>query len=132
MLKMQRHGRVAALAWRPVALLDVTLVSVGISVNYAPYVVNITLSMVCYRLLLFTEKVVMLSRITLVAGVATWAFSPIKYHAYMGILPAFLFLLNMIGVLVAVPALTYFLLPRATLAVKPYGGAEHLSQGEPQ
>ena len=50
--------------------------------------------------------------ITLAAGVVTWAFSPIKFQADMGILLTFMFLWNMVGALVLMPALAHFLLPK--------------------
>jgi hypothetical protein len=43
--------------------------------------------------------------------VITWAFSPIKFQADMGILLTFMFLWNMLGALVLIPALSHFLLP---------------------
>ena len=49
------------------------------------------------RALQFTGKVVVLVGITLAAGVVTWAWSPIKFQADMGILLAFMFLWNMLG-----------------------------------
>src|SRR4029078_5879249 len=58
----------------------------------------------------FTGKVVALVGITLAAAVITWAFSPIKFQADMGILLTFMFLWNMIGALVLIPALSHFLL----------------------
>jgi predicted RND superfamily exporter protein len=54
--------------------------------------------------------VVMLTGITLALAVGTWAFSPIKFQADMGILLAFMFVLNMLGALVLLPALAHFLL----------------------
>jgi hypothetical protein len=45
--------------------------------------------------------------------VGTWAFSPIKFQADMGILLAFMFVWNMVGALVLLPALAHFLLPVA-------------------
>jgi predicted RND superfamily exporter protein len=55
-----------------------------------------------------------LTGLTLAVGVATWAASPIKFQADMGVLLAFCFLFNMIGALVLLPALASFLLrPRA-------------------
>src|ERR1700752_797982 len=48
--------------------------------------------------------------VTLAAGVITWAFSPIKFQADMGILLTFMFLWNMVGALVLIPALSHFLL----------------------
>jgi len=62
------------------------------------------------RALLFTGKVVALVGITLAAGVITWAWSPIKFQADMGILLTFMFLWNMLGALVLIPALSCFLL----------------------
>ena len=51
----------------------------------------------------FTGKVVALVGITLAAGVITWAWSPIKFQADMGILLTFMFVWNMIGALVLDP-----------------------------
>ena len=67
----------------------------------------------------------MLVGVTLAAGVVTWAFSPIKFQADMGILLTFMFVWNMVGALVLIPALSYFLLPsgRARAARRrPYSG----------
>ena len=47
---------------------------------------------------------------TLAAGVSTWVFSVIKFQADMGILLAFMFLWNMVGAMVLLPALGHFLL----------------------
>ena len=52
----------------------------------------------------------MLVGVTLAAGVATWAFSPIKFQGDMGILLAFMFLWNMVGAVVLIPALSHYLL----------------------
>ncbi|HUY04469.1 MAG TPA: MMPL family transporter [Rhodocyclaceae bacterium] len=102
-----------------VATLPVVALGVGIGVDYALYVLSIvlahlregkSLSEAYYQALLFTGKVVMLTGFTLAIGVATWAFSPIKFQADMGILLAFMFLWNMIGALILLPALAHFLL----------------------
>ncbi|MCY1553437.1 hypothetical protein D9M68_899210 [compost metagenome] len=53
---------------------------------------------------------VVLTGLTLALAVATWAFSPIKFQADMGILLAFMFLVNMLGALILLPALAHFLL----------------------
>ena len=68
---------------------------------------------ICDRALLFTGKVVMLTGITLAIGVITWVFSPIKFQADMGLLLAFMFLWNMLGALIVLPALAHFLLKPA-------------------
>ncbi len=103
-----------------VATLPVIALGVGIGVDYALYVLSIllrqlrqgaTLSEAYHRTLLFTGKVVVLTGFTLAAGVVTWAFAPIKFQADMGLLLAFMFLLNMLGALILLPSLCYFLLP---------------------
>jgi predicted RND superfamily exporter protein len=103
-----------------VATLPVIALGVGIGVDYALYVMSIllghlrqgaSLSEAYYRALVSTGKVVMLTGITLAIGVATWTFSPIKFQADMGVLLAFMFIWNMVGALVLLPALAYFLLP---------------------
>jgi predicted RND superfamily exporter protein len=103
-----------------VATLPVIALGVGIGVDYALYVMSIllghlrqgaSLSEAYYRALVSTGKVVMLTGITLAIGVATWIFSPIKFQADMGVLLAFMFVWNMVGALLLLPALAYFLLP---------------------
>ncbi|MDE2584474.1 MAG: RND family transporter [Betaproteobacteria bacterium] len=102
-----------------VATLPVIALGVGIGVDYALYVLTVTqaqlraglsLSGAYYKALLFTGKVVVLTGITLGIAVATWAFSPIKFQADMGILLAFMFVWNMLGALILLPALGHFLL----------------------
>nr|WP_315425842.1 MMPL family transporter [uncultured Albidiferax sp.] len=102
-----------------VATLPVIALGVGIGVDYALYVMSImlvhlrageSLSRAYHQALQFTGRVVLLTGLTLAVGVATWAFSPIKFQADMGILLAFCFLFNMIGALVLLPALAVFLL----------------------
>jgi predicted RND superfamily exporter protein len=103
-----------------VATLPVTALGVGIGVDYALYILSVTLanmrqgmtlSEAYYRALLFTGRVVMLTGFTLAAAVGTWILSPIKFQADMGELLAFIFLLNMLGALILLPALASFLLP---------------------
>ncbi|MES2260602.1 MAG: MMPL family transporter [Pseudomonadota bacterium] len=102
-----------------VATLPVIALGVGIGVDYALYVMTVTLAQMksgmtlseaYYRALLFTGKVVVLTGVTLGIAVATWAFSPIKFQADMGILLAFMFIWNMLGALILLPALAHFLL----------------------
>jgi predicted RND superfamily exporter protein len=47
-------------------------------------------------------------------SIATWAFSNLKFQADMGILLAFMFLVNMLGAILLLPALAAWLLPRKT------------------
>ena len=109
-----------------VATLPVIALGVGIGVDYALYILSITLSQLrqgaslsaaYYRALLFTGKVVMLTGVTLAIGVITWTFSPIKFQADMGLLLGFMFLWNMLGALILVPALSHFLLKPAAKTI---------------
>ena len=109
-----------------VATLPVIALGVGIGVDYALYVMTVTLthlkagmtlSQAYYKALIFTGKVVVLTGITLGIAVATWAWSPIKFQADMGILLAFMFVWNMLGALILLPALAHFLLrPKTAVA----------------
>jgi predicted RND superfamily exporter protein len=102
-----------------VATLPVVALGVGIGVDYALYVLSIMMTQLragaplreaYFTSLLFTGRVAMLTGITLAVGVATWGFSPIKFQADMGVLLAFMFVVNMVGALVLLPALAHFLL----------------------
>lgn len=111
-----------------VATLPVVALGVGIGVDYALYILSVTLmqlragyslSDAYYRALLFTGRVVMLTGFTLAAGVATWILSPIKFQADMGLLLAFMFLWNMIGALILLPSLSVFFLKQKRAAEVP-------------
>jgi predicted RND superfamily exporter protein len=120
-----------------VATLPVIALGVGIGVDYALYLLSVqlaqqraglSLAQAYANALRFTGRVVALVGITLAAGVITWALSPIKFQADMGILLAFMFLWNMIGAVVLIPALSHFLLrdaaPRGVAhTLAPHGGA---------
>jgi uncharacterized protein len=102
-----------------VSTLPVIALGVGVGVDYALYLLSVQLAFqrrgaslteAYKRAVLFTGKVVALVALTLAIGVCTWAFSAIKFQADMGILLTFMFLWNMIGSLVLIPALSYFLL----------------------
>lgn len=102
-----------------VATLPVIALGVGIGIDYALYILSITLvgirngnslSEAYMRALNFTGKVVMLTGVTLSVGVITWVASPIKFQADMGLLLAFMFIWNMLGALILLPALAHFLL----------------------
>jgi predicted RND superfamily exporter protein len=104
-----------------VATLPVIALGVGVGVDYALYLLSIQLAIQRHggslreaysRSLQFTGKVVALVGATMAAGVVTWAWSPIKFQADMGILLTFMFLWNMVGALVLIPALSHFLLRR--------------------
>src|SRR6185503_4029767 len=111
----------------------VIALGVGIGVDYALYLLSVQLAYqragmplgeAYARAVQFTGRVVGLVGVTLAAGVVTWAFSPIKFQADMGILLTFMFLWNMVGALVLIPALSHFLLRRV-------GGADTMRGGAP-
>jgi len=128
-----------------VATLPVVALGVGIGVDYALYLLSVqmaqmragmSLAQAYGSTLRFTGKVVVLVGVTLAAGVVTWALSPIKFQADMGILLAFMFLWNMIGAVVLIPALSHFLLrsggassadSRSTRARRWFGSARKIS-----
>jgi predicted RND superfamily exporter protein len=102
-----------------VATLPVIALGVGIGVDYALYLLSVqlqyqrqglSLSDAYRNAVAFTGRVVGLVGITLAAGVVCWVWSPIKFQADMGILLTFMFLWNMLGALILIPALSYFLL----------------------
>jgi len=120
-----------------VATLPVIALGVGIGVDYALYILSIvmarlregrSLSEAYYQALLFTGRVVMLTGLTLALGVATWVFSPIKFQADMGVLLAFMFLWNMLGALILLPALARLLLVKKTTST-PGLATEQLAPG---
>ncbi|SDP77321.1 MMPL family transporter, partial [Desulforhopalus singaporensis] len=101
-----------------VATLPVIAVGVGIGIDYGIYIYN----KLKYYLdrgwnihdaygeaLKTTGRAVGFTGLTLGIGVATWVFSPIKFQADMGILLTFMFVWNMVGALLVMPALALFL-----------------------
>ncbi|MNL50617.1 MMPL family protein [compost metagenome] len=124
-----------------VATLPVIALGVGIGVDYALYLLSVqlqyqrqglSLSQAYRNAVAFTGRVVGLVGITLAAGVICWAWSPIKFQADMGILLTFMFLWNMLGALILIPALSYFLLNgerRSKETVVPQGQVAALSVG---
>jgi len=111
-----------------VATLPVLALGVGIGVDYALYVLSILLRFLrtgmplpqaYFETLMSTGKVVLLTGFTLAFGVGTWMFAPIKFQADMGLLLSFMFLWNMLGAMVLLPALACFLLPARLFAAPP-------------
>jgi len=102
-----------------VATLPVIALGVGIGVDYALYMLSVmlghlregrSLSASYYATLCFTGRIVILTGLTLAFGVMTWAFSPIKFQADIGVLLVFMFVWNMLGAMILLPALSVFLL----------------------
>jgi predicted RND superfamily exporter protein len=132
-------GLVSLLAYALMALLEIGLkvstlpvvaLGVGIGVDYGIYVFSRLrevlaegvpagaaapgepLQRAYEHTLQMTGSAVVFTGITLAIGVATWIFAPLKFQADMGVLLTFMFLVNMLGAIVALPALAAWLLPR--------------------
>ena len=107
-----------------VGTLPVVALGVGIGVDYGIYVYSRYLSLwlpgrgvreTYEQALDITGNGVLFTGLTLGLAVATWIFSPLKFQADMGILLCFLFVMNMVGALVLLPALIRWL-PGRTVA----------------
>ncbi|NVK44014.1 MAG: RND family transporter [Oceanospirillaceae bacterium] len=112
----------ALMAWLgigiKVATLPVIALGVGIGVDYGIYIYSkletylktgMNLHDAYFATLKSTGKAVAFTGLTLAIGVGTWVLSPIKFQADMGILLTFMFLCNMLGALVLLPALARLL-----------------------
>jgi len=97
-----------------VATLPVIALGVGIGVDYGIYLYNrlehelargLPLRDAYFETMKTTGLAVAFTGITLAAGVLTWIFSEIKFQADMGLLLTFMFLWNMVGAVVLIPAL---------------------------
>ena len=63
------------------------------------------------RALRVTGAAIFFTGVTLAVGVATWAFSPLKFQEDVGLMLTFMFLVNMLGAMLLLPALGAWLLP---------------------
>ncbi len=97
-----------------VATLPVVVLGVGVGVDYGIYIYSrlsafrregLGLEEAYRRTLAMTGKAVIFTGMTLAIGVSTWMFSALKFQADMGILLTFMFLLNMVGAVLLLPAL---------------------------
>jgi predicted RND superfamily exporter protein len=104
-----------------ISTLPVVALGVGIGVDYGIYIYHrlrsfqqqgAPLEEAYRRTLAVTGAGVVFTGITLAVGVAAWIFSPLKFQADMGILLTFMFLVNMLGAIVLLPALALWLRPK--------------------
>ncbi|BBB27106.1 efflux RND transporter permease subunit [Amphritea japonica] len=107
-----------------VATLPVIALGVGIGVDYGIYIYSKLqaylnagqdLREAYFNTLKTTGKAVAFTGLTLGIGVGTWVLSPIKFQADMGILLTFMFVWNMVGALVLLPALAAMLIKRTPM-----------------
>ena len=100
--------------------LPVAALGVGIGVDYGIYIYSRfqyflgqghSIQSAYNMTLRVTGNAVVFTGITLAIGVFTWVFSPLQFQADMGILLTFMFLVNMFGAILLLPALATWLLP---------------------
>jgi predicted RND superfamily exporter protein len=105
--------------------LPVAALGVGIGVDYAIYIYSRmrefldegeSLDVAYYKALKLTGTAVLFTAVTLAVGVGTWIFSALKFQADMGILLSFMFIMNMVGAIILLPALLAWLTPRKRAA----------------
>jgi predicted RND superfamily exporter protein len=101
--------------------LPVVALGVGIGVDYGIYLCSAflqnfragkTLEDALYESFSTMGTSVVFTGFALAIGVGTWAFSALKFQADMGVLLAFMFLFNMLGAMLLMPALATLLFRR--------------------
>lgn len=101
-----------------VSTLPVVALGVGVGVDYGIYLFERmkhsleegeTLADAFHKALQQRGTAAMFTAVTMSISVGTWAFSALKFQADMGILLAFLFMVNMLGAIFVLPALAAFL-----------------------
>jgi len=108
----------ALMAWLgiglKVATLPVLALGVGVGVDYGIYIyermqhelsLGKELREAFYKAMCQRGTASLFTAITMSIGVGTWAFAPLKFQADMGILLAFMFLVNVFGAIFLLPAL---------------------------
>ncbi len=114
-----------------VSTLPVVALGAGIGVDYGIYIYGrlrthlaqgLDFATAYERTLATTGAGVALTGLTLAAGVATWIVAPLKLQADMGTVLTFMFLVNMIGAVVLLPALGAWLVRPKTAQGRHPGG----------
>lgn len=122
-----------------VATLPVIAMGVGVGVDYGIYLFEslqheiehrgASLREAFYQALRQRGTAAVFTGVTMSIGVGTWAFSALKFQADMGVLLAFMFLVNMLGAVFLLPAMACWLGVGAVRkpAVFPYAPAKEVS-----
>jgi predicted RND superfamily exporter protein len=102
-----------------VSTLPVITLGVGVGVDYGIYLCDrimhelqtraCTLREAIYEAMLQRGTAVVFTGLTMAFGVGTWVFAPLKFQADMGVLLVFMFLVNVVGAMLLLPALAYWL-----------------------
>ena len=97
-----------------VSTLPVIALGVGIGVDYGIYILStmsaklsggMPVQQAYFEALVERGSAVIFTGLTLAIGVSTWFFSALKFQMDMGILLTFMFLVNMLGAIIILPAL---------------------------
>ena len=97
-----------------VSTLPVIALGVGIGVDYGIYILSImsvklksgmAVRQAYFEALKERGSAVLFTGATLAVGVSTWVFSSLKFQMDMGILLTFMFVVNMMGAIIVLPAL---------------------------
>ena len=97
-----------------VSTLPVIALGVGIGVDYGIYILStmavrlregLSVQEAYYEALVERGSAVIFTGLTLAIGVSTWFFSALKFQMDMGILLTFMFLVNMLGAIIILPAI---------------------------
>ena len=101
--------------------LPVVALGVGVGVDYGIYIYSrldsllkqgMSLKEAYVITLQITGSSVIFTGVTLAIGVITWIFSPLKFQADMGILLTFMFLVNMLGAILLLPAIAAIMIKK--------------------
>jgi hypothetical protein len=101
-----------------VSTLPVIALGVGIGVDYGIYILSTmnnrlregeSVQAAYYAALQERGSAVLFTGITLAIGVSTWVFSSLKFQMDMGILLTFMFVVNMLGAIIVLPAIARLL-----------------------
>ena len=111
-----------------VTTLPMVALGAGIGVDYGIYLFSrmqeflsqgLPVKTAYERTLGVTGASIIFTGVTLAIGVATWVFSPLKFQADIGIMLTFMFLVNMLGAVVLLPALAAWLVTDPASAPAP-------------
>ncbi|MPN27488.1 hypothetical protein SDC9_174922 [bioreactor metagenome] len=121
-----------------VPTLPVIALGVGVGVDYGIYLFesmqhalrgrHATLREAFYEAMRQRGNAAIFTALTMSIGVGTWAFSALKFQADMGILLAFMFLVNMLGAIFLLPAMACWLNVEAAEAKARQGRHGHTSE----
>ena len=108
-----------------VSTLPVIALGVGVGVDYGIYLYErmhyhfyaraVNLREAFYQALCERGTAAVFTAITMSIGVGSWAFSALKFQADMGLLLAFMFMVNMLGAIFLLPAIAAWTLRRSSI-----------------